>query len=290
MSTGKRGLGRGLDALLGGEPQEQAVSSVDAVMQIPVAKIDVNPGQPRRTFDEHSLQELAESIKSVGVIQPIVVTSRAGRYTIIAGERRYRAARLAELKEIPAIVRDWDEAVRLEAALIENLQRENLNPIEEALGVRNLMEQCGYTQERAAERLGKSRPAVANLLRLLTLDERVVEMVRTGQLSAGHARALVSLPKERQIKLAELTVQQGFSVRQLERICAQPEPEERKPEEKSKRAGELNDLERMAREVFGTRAKLDGDENKGKLVLNYYSQDDLQRIWEILEFMRQSGA
>ena len=292
MSTGKRGLGRGLDALLGADAQEeQTTGHIDAVMQLPITKIDVNPGQPRRTFDEKALMELAESIRSVGVIQPIVVAQRAGRYTIIAGERRYRAARLAGLKEMPAIVRDWDEAVRLEAALIENLQREDLNPIEEALGVKNLMEQCGYTQERAAERLGKSRPAVANLLRLLTLDERVIEMVRAGQLSAGHARALVTVSRERQVKLAELTVQQGFSVRQLERICAQPEPEKKNvPAEKPVRAGELNDLERMAREVFGTRAKIEGDEDKGRLILNYYSQDDLQRIWEILEFMRQGGA
>ena len=292
MSTGKRGLGRGLDALLGADAQEeQTTGHIDAVMQLPITKIDVNPGQPRRTFDEKALMELAESIRSVGVIQPIVVAQRSGRYTIIAGERRYLAARLAGLKELPAIVRDWDEAARLEAALIENLQREDLNPIEEALGVKNLMEQCGYTQERAAERLGKSRPAVANLLRLLTLDERVIEMVRAGQLSAGHARALVTVSKERQVKLAELTVQQGFSVRQLERICAQPEPEKKSaPEEKPVRAGELNDLERMAREVFGTRAKIEGDEDKGRLILNYYSQDDLQRIWEILEFMRQGGA
>ena len=157
MSTGKRGLGRGLDALLGADAQEeQTTGHIDAVMQLPITKIDVNPDQPRRTFDEKALMELAESIRSVGVIQPIVVAQRAGRYTIIAGERRYRAARLAGLKEMPAIVRDWDEAVRLEAALIENLQREDLNPIEEALGVKNLMEQCGYTQERAAERLGFS--------------------------------------------------------------------------------------------------------------------------------------
>jgi len=291
MSMGKRGLGRGLDALLGDDIEVQkSASPSDAVMQIPVAKIDVNPEQPRRTFDSQALEELAGSIRSVGVIQPIVVSERAGRYMIIAGERRYRAARLAELKEIPAIVRNWDETIRLEAALIENLQRENLNPIEEAMGIRSLMDQCGYTQETAAQRLGKSRPAVANLLRLLTLDEKVIAMVKAGQLSAGHARALVSVSKERQVKLAELTVQQGFSVRQLERICAQPESQPQEKPEKAPRAGELNDLERMAREVFGTRAKIEGDAEKGKLVLNYYSQDDLQRIWEILEILRQNGG
>lgn len=288
--TGKRGLGRGLDALLGGEPQEQPRQEGDVVMSLSVAKIDVNPDQPRRTFDPQALEELADSIRSVGVIQPIVVASRSGRYVIIAGERRYRASLMAGLKEVPVIVRDWDENLRLEAALIENLQREDLNPIEEALGVRGLMEQCGYTQEQAAERLGKSRPAIANLLRLLTLDEKVIEMVREGKLSAGHARALVTVPRERQVKLAELTVQQGFSVRQLERICAQPQAEETTPVPKPPRALELNELERMAREVFGTRARLEGDGDKGKLVLNYYSQDDLQRIWEILEFMRQGGA
>ena len=292
MSMGKKGLGRGLGALLGDDieiEEQKDAEQGDKVVQIPVAKIDVNPDQPRRTFDEHALEELAESIRSVGVIQPIAVTERAGRYTIIAGERRYRAARLAGLKEIPAIVREWDETIRLEVALIENLQREDLNPIEEAMGIRSLMDQCGYTQENAAQRLGKSRPAIANLLRLLTLDEKVIAMVKAGQLSAGHARALVAVSKERQVKLAELTVQQGFSVRQLERLCAQPEEEPKKPE-KPRRTGELNELERMAREIFGTRAKIDGDEQKGKLVLNYYSQDDLQRIWEVLEMLRQNGA
>ena len=289
-NKGNKGLGRGLGAIFEDNFYEEKKDSA-ANREIPMTLLDTNPNQPRKSFAEDELRELAQSIEQNGLVQPVVVRQKADRYELVAGERRFRAFKLLGKTEIPAVVVEADDETAAKFSLIENLQREDLNPIEEALGVKNLMEQCGYTQERAAERLGKSRPAVANLLRLLTLDERVIEMVRAGQLSAGHARALVTVSKERQVKLAELTVQQGFSVRQLERICAQPEPEKKDaPAEKPVRAGELNDLERMAREIFGTRAKIEGDEDKGRLILNYYSQDDLQRIWEILEFMRQGGA
>ena len=249
---------------------------------LPVRLIDPNREQPRRSFDEQALADLAQSIRAVGVLQPIIVAPNGDRFTIIAGERRYRASRLAELEEIPAIVRDWDEQTRLEAALIENLQRDDLNPIEEAMGVRRLMDEAGLTQEKVAERLGKSRPAVANLLRLLTLPDMVRQMLVDGKLSAGHARALVTVDRKRQIQLANLTVQQGWSVRQLERICAQPVKEEaRKP--KPARDAQFGQLESMARELFGTRVKLDGDQNNGKITLYYYNADDLQRIWDVLE-------
>ena len=290
----QRGLGRGLGALLGEDvvalqaevkPETvpvQDAAPVDAVRDLPIYMIDPNPDQPRRTFDEDALRELAASIESVGVIQPIVVCETDGRYRIIAGERRYRACRMAGLEMIPAIVRNWDQQRQLEAALIENLQRDDLNAIEEARGVRRLMEEGGLTQERAAERLGKSRSALANLLRLLTLEDVVQQMVIDGKLSAGHARALAGVDRRRQVQLANLTVQQGWSVRQLERICAQPVKTEEEPK-KAPRDRQFTNLESMARELFGTRAKLDGTQERGKLTLFYYSADDLQRIWEVLE-------
>jgi len=291
----QRGLGRGLGALLGEDVVEQAPaqeeqpkSTADEVRMLPIRLIDPNKDQPRRSFDENALKELAASIEAVGVIQPIIVTETGERFRIIAGERRYRASRMAGLEEIPAIVRNWDEQKQLEAALIENLQRDDLNPIEEAQGVKHLMDESGLTQEKAAERLGKSRPALANLLRLLTLEESVQQMLIAGKLSAGHARALVTVDKRRQVQLANLTVQQGWSVRQLERICAQPVKEEQ-PKPQKVRDQQFKELEGMARELFGTRAKLDGTHESGKLTLFYYNADDLQRIWEVLE-MAQNGS
>ena len=290
----QRGLGRGLGALLGDDvesaaaPQPAEQNAVDEVRMLPIHLIDPNREQPRRSFDEGALNDLAQSIRAVGVLQPIIVAQSGERYTIIAGERRYRASRLAEKTEIPAIVRDWDEQTRLEAALIENLQRDNLNPIEEAMGVRRLMDETGLTQEQAAERLGKSRPAVANLLRLLTLPDAVRQMLIEGKLSAGHGRALVTVDRKRQIQLANLTVQQGWSVRQLERICAQPVKEESK-KPKIQRDAQFTQLEGMARELFGTRVKLDGDANNGKITLYYYNADDLQRIWDVLEMANEGN-
>jgi ParB family chromosome partitioning protein len=280
--TPKHGLGRGLEALLGGD-QLKAPEPGDQVLSIRLQDIDVNREQPRRTFDEEGLRELSDSIRSVGVVQPILVARSGSRYSIIAGERRFRAARMAGLSEIPAIVRDYDAKRRLEIALIENLQREGLNPVEEAMGVRALIAECGYTQEQAASRLGKSRPAIANLLRLLTLPEAVLDMLKKGELSAGHARALAGLESaEQQVRLANLARAQALSVRQLERICQQQEkPAEKKP--KPRPAAELVKLESMAREVFGTRVKLEGDEKRGRLTLSYSSYEDLERIWEVLD-------
>ena len=280
------GLGRGLGALLGDDVVAAAAEEekkTDEIMNLPVRLVDPNLDQPRRAFDEAALAELAQSIATVGVIQPIIVCKNGERYTIIAGERRYRAARMAGLDEIPAIVRDWEKQARLEAALIENLQRADLNPIEEAAGVKQLMEETGLTQEKAAERLGKSRPAVANLLRLLTLPENVINMLRDGRLSAGHGRALVTVDKSKQEKLAQLCAAQGWSVRQFEKICqtANQPAEEEKPV-KPRKDPQLKELETLARETLGLRAKLDGDLNSGKIVLNYYSQDDLQRVWDAL--------
>lgn len=293
----QRGLGRGLGALLGEDviaaPSEPAATEAataedgaDVVRMLPIGLIDPNREQPRRSFDEAALNELAASIRAVGVLQPIIVSPSGERYTIIAGERRYRASRLAELSEIPAIVRDWDSQKRLEAALIENLQRDDLNPVEEAMGVRRLMDEAGLTQGKVAERLGKSRPAVANLLRLLNLPESVRQMLIDGRLSAGHARALVTVDPRRQVQLANLTVQQGWSVRQLERICAQPVKEEvKKP--RIPRDAQIGELENMARELFGTRVRLEGTPESGRITLFYYNGDDLQRIWDVIEMARE---
>ena len=292
--TAPHGLGRGLGALLGDIEEESELlhseteQKGDVVQTVPLSSIDPNRDQPRKDFREESLKELADSIRAVGVIQPIVVTKRGDRYSIIAGERRWRASRMAGLTEVPVIVRDWDEMTRLKAALIENLQRDDLNPVEEALGIRALMDKCELTQEAASGVIGKSRSAIANSLRLLTLPDDVLALLKDGSLSAGHGRALVSVSPERQSKLAVLTVQQGWSVRQLERICAQPEKKPAEAPAPARRPAELGQLEKMAREVFGTRVKLDGDENKGKITLSYMSAEDLERIWDVLEFIRQS--
>ena len=224
----KMGLGRGLSAIL--PDVEEVVEAVDlagtepvlpqpegAIIDIPVGDIDPNRNQPRKKFDDDALLALADSIRHSGVLSPILVARDAGRYTIIAGERRWRAARLADQETIPAIVRDWDEVKRQEAALIENMQREDLNPIEEARGIHRLMNECAQTQEAVSERLGRSRPAVANLLRLLNLPSRIQDAVIDGQLSAGHARVLAGIEdRELQAGLFAKTLQFGWSVRQLE--------------------------------------------------------------------------
>ena len=280
------GLGRGLDALLGSAPAREelpgiaGVTSGERVIEINIGDIDPNRDQPRRRFDEQTLAELAQSIGSVGVIQPILVKAAGDRYQIIAGERRWRAARLAGLPSIPAIVREADTMVAMQVALIENLQRDDLNPVEQAAAIRALMDQCGFTQESVAEQLGRSRPAIANLLRLLTLPEAVLDMIRDGRLSAGHARALVTLPgsDKRKLDLARLAIQNGWSVRQME--AAAKETPKKRPD--ITRAVELDELENMARTSFGIKAELRGTVRRGRLVLSYYSADDLERIWEAL--------
>lgn len=287
----KAGLGRGLSALLGDNENFTTPGSDDGsartgerVVLLSIDTIDPNPDQPRKRFRQDALEQLAASIRSVGVLQPILVHKTGERYAIIAGERRWRAARIAGLSEIPAIVRDMQTTQRYEAALIENLQRDDLNPVEEAMAVRGLMEQCGYTQEAVAERLGKSRPAVANLLRLLSLPDEILSMLEDGRLSAGHARALVTVSDRlMQQRLANLAAAQGWSVRQMEKICAEQNGAKPQPRPKADRPAEFSQLESMARRAFGTKCEIDGDEKKGKLILRYYSQEDLQRIWDMLE-------
>ena len=275
----KMGLGRGLDALL---PETNDLDNM--VSMIAVTEIDRNPDQPRRDFDEAALQTLADSIRTAGVLQPLLVVEQNGRYRIVAGERRFRAARIAGLDTVPCIVRDFTAEEQMEAALIENVQREDLNPIEEAAAVKQFMDACHYTQEQAAKRLGKSRPALANLLRLLSLPKVVQDDVIAGRLSAGHARVLAGLEEERrQIALAQMVVLEGLSVRELEKIAAQPNPVIKpKPAPKALPL-ELQDMQNRMQETFGLRTQLKGSRKRGKIILQYYSEDELERLYQCLE-------
>ena len=287
MAAKKKGLGRGLDALL---PEADELLP-NVVQEIPVGDIDPNTEQPRRSFPEEAMTQLSASVKEQGILQPLLVVEQpGGRYRIVAGERRWRAARQAGLATVPCMVRDMDMIRQMEVSLIENLQREDLNPMEEAAAIRALMQQCGYTQETVAARLSKSRPVIANLLRLLTLPKEVAQMVREGQLSAGHARVLAGLDREEdKIALARETLAKGYSVRQLEQLAALRREAESHGQaaHKVKNARplppELKELEGRVRETLGMRATLTGNAKKGKIVLQYYSQAELERLYEVLE-------
>ena len=290
----KMGLGRGLSAIL--PDVEEVVESVDqvsetpapvpadAVVELSVGDIDPNRNQPRKKFDDDALLALADSIRHNGVLSPILVARDGRRYTIIAGERRWRAARLANCPTIPAIVRDWDDVRRQEAALIENIQREDLNAIEEAQGIRRLMEECALTQEVAAERIGRSRSAVANILRLLNLPERIQNAVIEGALSAGHARVLAGIDDaELQTGLFAKTMQFGWSVRQLEAAAKNAQTEKKEKPEPVALPIEYEELTERLRRATGLKVKLEGTQEKGKIVLQYTSEEELQRLWEWME-------
>lgn len=281
MAKKTHGLGRGLDSLLPGTDDWDS-----GLQQIAIGELDPNPEQPRRTFDDESITQLADSIREQGVLQPLlVVVSGNGRYRIIAGERRYRASRLAGLETVPCIVKDLDITRQMEIALIENLQREDLNPMEAAKGIRALMQQCGYTQEKVSARIGKSRPAVANMLRLLTLPDEVSEMVRDGLLTAGHARVLAGIEKkDDQLRLATKAVDEGLNVRQLEALAAASKNSgKEKPKKVRTLPPELNELQDRIREKTGLKSTLTGSVSRGKIVLQYSSRDELERLNEILD-------
>ena len=288
----KMGLGRGLSAIL--PDVEEVVESVghqmpttvvpaDAVVELNLGDIDPNRDQPRKKFDDEALSQLADSIRHSGVLSPILVARSGDRYTIIAGERRWRAARLAGIETVPAIVREWDEIKRQEAALVENIQRENLNPIEEAQGIYVLMNECALTQEEVSQRLGRSRPAVANLLRLLNLPAPIQQAVIDGAISAGHARVLAGITdKKLQATLYAKTVQGGWSVRQLEAAAKQATQERKEKPEAAPLPVEYEELTERLRSATGLKVSLTGSENKGKIVLEYGSQEELQRLWDML--------
>ena len=276
----KKGLGRGLDALLGDYTQP----TPEGVQELDIHLIDTNAGQPRKDFDQEKLQELADSIRQHGVVQPILLPQNGERYVIVAGERRFRAARLAGLEKVPAIVKDLDEAQVMEVALIENLQREDLNPIEEAAAIRFLMQQHDLTQEEVSKRLSKSRPAIANSLRLLTLPEPVQAFLRNGKLQAGHARALAGLQDpEAQAVLADKIVGEGLSVRAAESLAR--EQGQKPPRQKKEPPATDPDLaaaEASLREWLGTKVSIQGSSQRGRIVIEYYNAELLQGIYDLL--------
>lgn len=276
----KRGLGKGLDALFISEEISEKQEG-DTIVSLRVAEVEPNSAQPRKVFRPEQLEELAASVKEHGIIQPIVVSkNEKGFYTIIAGERRWRAARLANLKEIPAIIREYDKKTASEVALIENLQRENLNPMEEADGFRNLMDLYGMTQEEISEKIGKSRSAVANALRLLALKEPVRKLVSEGKLSAGHARTLLAAQDQDQIALAERVIEEGLSVRELERLVSLKRPPKKAP---VKYTAEIKSLEETLAKKVGSKIRISGNAKKGKIEIFYDSEDEFDRIWKYME-------
>ena len=287
MAAQKTGLGRGLDALLdpySAAPDNPEMTSA-GVLMVNVREIDNNALQPRKQFDENSLNELADSIRIHGIVQPLIVKKKNNRYMIIAGERRFRAARLAGLSEVPVLVAEYDEAQIHEVSLIENIQREDLNPIEEAAAIRFLMKQHDMTQEEVSSRLGKSRPTIANALRLLQLPEPVIDLLKSGALSAGHGRALAGLTDSNQIEqLAKECVEKEYSVRALEEklklLSEKKKPTAAAKKDKPSLPAELASLEESFRESLGTKVSLAGSNSRGKITIEYYSREDLERVFE----------
>ena len=306
MKTPPRGLGRGLSALFSDTEeaygnaakfsQEDAAplpADIKDLTEVDIDLIRPNPNQPRKHFDEDALNELADSIKKHGLIMPIVVNEmQDGKYMIIAGERRYRASRIAGKTKIPVVVRAYDERQIKEISLIENLQREDLNPIEAATAMKQLMDEYHLTQEELAERIGKSRPAVTNTLRLLSLSPEVIPLVAAGKLSAGHARALITLPADAQLKLAQDAIKDGLSVRDIERsvrdyFSTPDELADKKEKKKQQVSIELKGLVERMRHAFKTKVSLIGNDKKGRIYIDYYNTDDLNRISEIVELAEQ---
>ena len=285
----KRGLGKGLGALLNAESVVETTTETEKdVKKIKITQIEPNKTQPRQDFDEEKLEALADSIREYGILQPIVVKlNENGFYTIIAGERRWRAARIAKLKEIPAVVKSYDEKSEKEVALIENLQRENLNAIEEAAGMKELIDIYGLTQEEVAKKTGKSRSGVANILRLLNLPEKIKKAIKEETLSMGHARALLAISNENQmIAVAEKIIREDFSVRQTEQYIKSLMVTKRKrttTKEEEEIARYIKSLEESLSSELGTKIKIVNKKNKGKIEIPYSSSEDFERIIKIIK-------
>jgi len=304
----KKGLGRGLDALFSiyeedNEPQVEVkkvkqevvveTPKQDGVAELDIKHVDPNMNQPRKYFEPNALKELAESIKQHGIIQPIIVNDeRNGRYTIIAGERRFRASLIAGLKTIPAIIKQYTPKQVKEVALIENLQREDLNPIEAAKAIKQLMEEYSFTQETVADRIGKSRPLVANTLRLLSLSNEVISLIEKNKISAGHGRCLVVVEdKQKQIELANIVIENKLSVRDLETLIKNYSGNavQQISKEKPKQSIELKELGHRLQRLFRTKVKINGDDNKGKILIDYFNRDDLDRICKFLDTLERNN-
>ena len=280
----KTGLGKGLDALFGPVPEEEQQKENDVLKNLKITEVEPNRNQPRKNFNQEALEELAESIKEYGLIQPIIVTEKEGYYSIIAGERRWRACKLAGLDEIPVIVREDDEKKNNEIALIENIQREDLNPFEKALGIKNLMNTYGLTQEEVAKKLGKSRSAVANTIRVLNLEPRVLEFAKQGKLTEGHCKALLSITDpEKQYMMAVDMIERGTTVREIEQRNKRINQKQLSKEDLKRVNILYRDIENTFQVFFGTKVKLDPGKKKGKIIIEYASNDDLERILKLMK-------
>ena len=278
-----KGLGKGLGALLG-DFNDEPVYEKSPYQLLPIYKVEPNPDQPRQDFDEEELQALADSITVHGVLQPLTVRElNSGYYQIIAGERRWRAARLANLSEVPAVIIEADDKKAMELALIENLQRQDLNPVEEALGYQSLINEYGLTQEETATQVGKSRPAVANALRLLGLCPEVLERLRRNELSAGHARAILTLKSEKkQMEAAQKICALGLSVRQAELLCKNMSREPAPEKELTLAVDYVAECEKSLSKHLGRGVKIVNGKRKGRFELEFYGQDDLQTLIDAL--------
>lgn len=281
----KTGLGKGLDALfsvpLQEETKKESTAVEDGVVKLKINEVEPNPNQARKIFDEEAIEELANSIKEYGVIQPIIVTKKANYYEIIAGERRWRASKKAGLEEIPVIIREDDEKRNQEISLIENIQREDLNPIEKARGIRQLMDEYDLTQQRVAEILGKSRSSIANTVRILNLDERVLNLALEGKLTEGHCKSLMSVEDpDKQYQMALYIIESGDSVRDAERKMRNIK---KAPKRENRYAPIYRDIEDTFQGFFGTKVKLDAGAKKGKIIIQYSSNEDLERILELIK-------
>jgi ParB family chromosome partitioning protein len=278
----RKGLGRGLDALI--SSANTLENPRESVFEVKINEVEPNAGQPRKVFDQERLQALAESIKEHGVVQPIIVKQEGSRYVIVAGERRWRASKLAGLKTIPVVVKDLSSRQVMEIALIENLQREDLNPIEEAEAYKKLMDDYNMTQEEVSKLVGKSRASIANSVRLLTLAKEIQDMLADGRLTSGHARTLVSVDdQKKQKELADLIINKGLNVREAEKLAAQEGKKTlaKKPRQKPEDF-EMTHLVEDLRTIFGTKIDLHRRKDKGRIVIEYYSKDEFDRIIDML--------
>ena len=296
MAARKGGLGKGLDSLIAdrrpvavkensnsSEKKEEKAENNSPLM-VKLSEVEPNREQPRKYFDEEAMQELADSIKKYGVIQPLLVEKKEKYYEIIAGERRWRAAKLAGLKEIPVVLKELSEQEKMEIALIENIQREDLNPIEEAQAYKRLLDEFHLKQEDVANSVSKSRSAITNSMRLLKLDERVQNMVAGEELSAGHARALLSISDvEKQYELAQKIVEKGLSVREVEALLKKKPVKEEKAETNTAEELIYRNFENNLKEIYGTKVSIKNQKGKGKIEISYYSVDELERILEMLQ-------
>ena len=274
------GLGKGLDALFGPAPEEEQMQDNDILKNLKVTEVEPNRDQPRKNFDQESLEELAESIKEYGLIQPIVVTKKDGYYGIVAGERRWRASKIAGLTEIPAIIREDNARINSEISLIENMQREDLNPYEKALGVRTLIDNYGLSQEEVAKKLGKGRSTIANIVRILNLEPRVLEMAKEGKLSEGHCKALLAITDpEKQYKTAIQMLERGATVRQVEKKARVKETKD----EQDRNHILYKSIEDNFQSFFGSKVRLDAGKRRGKIIIEYTSNDDLERILNLIK-------